>query len=141
MATLERAIEIAVQAHKGQIDKYGQPYIAHVLRVMSAGKNDNEKIVGVLHDVVEDTDWTFEKLAAEGFSKDVIDAIRCVTKTSEEEKYEAFVERTKTNSLSIKVKLNDLMDNMDVRRMPVVTEKDVPRLNKYLKAYKELSNI
>lgn len=71
MSTLERAIQIATEAHKGQLDKAGKDYIGHPLRVMEMGKTEDEKIVGVLHDVVEDGDWTFEALEAEGFSKDV----------------------------------------------------------------------
>lgn len=62
MATLERAIQIAREAHAGQVDKAGKDYINHPLRVMEMGKNENEKIVGILHDVVEDSDWTFEML-------------------------------------------------------------------------------
>ena len=105
---------------------------------MAAGTSVNEKIVGVLHDVVEDTDWTFEMLAAEGFSYEVIDALRCVTKLSENEPYDKFIARVKTNSLAVAVKLNDLSDNMDIRRLPYLSDKDVKRLKKYLKAYKQL---
>ena len=65
MSTLERAIEIATEAHRGQFDKAGNDYIGHPLRVMAAGKTTEEKIVGVLHDVVEDTDWTFDRLTTE----------------------------------------------------------------------------
>ena len=72
MSTLQRAIEIATEAHKGQFDKSGKDYIEHPLRVMEMGRSEQEKIVGVLHDVVEDTDWTFEMLAAEGFSEEII---------------------------------------------------------------------
>jgi len=78
---LERAIEIAVSAHKGAVDKGGQPYILHPLAVMMSLKTDAEKIVGVLHDVVEDTDWTFEALKQEGFSEDIIEALQSVTKS------------------------------------------------------------
>lgn len=138
--TLERAIEIAVAAHHGQTDKYGAPYISHVLRVMNLGITEDEKICGVLHDVVEDTDWTFEKLAAEGLSPVILQALRGVTKLSEDEDYDQFVQRTLQNPLSCAVKLNDLTDNMDVRRIPLVTEKDVARLNKYLKAYRLISS-
>lgn len=84
MSTLERAIEIATEAHKGQVDKSGKEYIGHPLRVMEMGKTEEEKIVGVLHDVVEDTDWTFERLAEEGFSDEVIAALKCVTATRQE---------------------------------------------------------
>lgn len=135
---LEKAILIAFESHKDQKDRYGAPYLEHVTRVMNAGKTDDEKIVGVLHDVVEDTDWTFEQLEQEGFSKHLVEAIRCLSKTSEDEDYEEFIERVKTNPLAIKVKLYDLTDNMDIKRMPEVKEKDIERMNNYLKAYKML---
>ena len=139
MSTLERAIQIATEAHKGQLDKAGKDYIGHPLRVMEMGKTAEEKIVGVLHDVVEDGDWTFEALEAEGFSKEVIDALRCVTKTSENENYDDFIERVKKNPLAVAVKINDLTDNMNIRRLPYLSDKDVKRLKKYLKAYKKLT--
>ena len=138
MSTLQRAIEIATEAHKGQVDKSGKEYIGHPMRVMEMGKTEEEKIVGVLHDVIEDTDWTFEALAEEGFSKEVIDALRCVTKLSENENYDDFIERVKKNSLAVAVKINDLSDNMDIRRLPYLSDKDVKRLKKYLRAYKKL---
>ena len=141
MATLKRAIEIATIAHEGVTDKYGAPYINHVTRVMNMGETDNEKIVGVLHDIIEDTHWTLEDLEKEGFSNEVIDALKCVTKTSEDEDYAEFIHRVKINPLAVKVKLNDLRDNMDIRRMPEVLESDLKRLNKYLKAYIELINL
>ena len=139
MSTLERAIEIATEAHRGQFYKAGNDYIGHPLRVMAAGKTTEEKIVGVLHDVVEDTDWTFERLAAEGFSAEVIEALRCVTKLSENEPYDRFISRVKENPLAVAVKLNDLTDNMDIRRLPYISDKDVKRLKKYLRAYKQLT--
>ena len=139
MSTLERAIEIATEAHKGQYDKAGNDYIGHPFRVMEMGKTEDEKIVGVLHDVVEDAGWTFEQLAAEGFSKEVIAALKCVTKTSENENYDDFIDRVKKNPLAVAVKINDLTDNMDIRRLPYLSDKDVKRLKKYLKAYKRLT--
>ena len=139
MSTLERAIEIATEAHKGQYDKAGNDYIGHPLRVMDMGRTEEEKIVGVLHDVVEDTKWTFAQLAAEGFSQEVIDALQCVTKLSENENYDDFIERVKKNPLATAVKINDLSDNMDIRRLPYLSDKDVKRLKKYLKAYKKLT--
>ena len=138
MSTLERAIQIATEAHKGQLDKAGREYIGHPIRVMEMGKTEDEKIVGVLHDVIEDTDWTFERLEAEGFSQEVINALRCVTKTSENENYDDFIDRVKKNPLAAAVKINDLTDNMDIRRLPYLSDKDVKRLKKYLKAYKKL---
>ncbi len=139
MATLERAIEIATEAHRGQLDKAGNEYLGHPLRVMAMGKTTEEKIVGVLHDVVEDSAWTFEQLEAEGFSHEVIAALRCVTKLSETEPYDKFIARIKHNPLAVAVKLNDLTDNMDIRRLPYLSDKDVKRLKKYLKAYKQLN--
>ncbi len=139
MSTLERAIQIATEAHKGQLDKAGRDYIGHPLRVMAMGKTEDEKIVGVLHDVIEDTDWTFEMLEAEGFSREVIEALKCVTKLSENEKYDDFIERVRKNPLAVAVKINDLTDNMDIRRLPYLSDKDVKRLKKYLKAYKKLT--
>ena len=141
MSTLERAIEIATEAHRGQLDKAGCDYIEHPLRVMAAGKSLDEKIVGVLHDVVEDTNWTFEGLAAEGFSTEVIEALRCVTKLSESEPYDKFIARVKRNPLAVAVKLNDLSDNMDIRRLPYLSDKDIKRLKRYLKAYKQLTGV
>ena len=139
MSTLQRALEIATQAHQGQFDKAGRDYIGHPLRVMEMGKTENEKIVGILHDVIEDTDWTFEMLAKEGFSDEVIAALKCVTKTSENENYDDFIDRVKKNPLAVTVKINDLTDNMDIRRLPYLSDKDVKRLKKYLKAYKRLT--
>lgn len=139
MSTLQRALEIATQAHQGQFDKAGRDYIGHPLRVMEMGKTENEKIVGILHDVIEDTDWTFEMLAEEGFSDEVIAALKCVTKTSENENYDDFIDRVKKNPLAVTVKINDLTDNMDIRRLPYLSDKDVKRLKKYLKAYKRLT--
>lgn len=139
MSTLERAIQIATEAHKGQFDKAGREYIGHPIRVMEMGKTEDEKIVGVLHDVIEDTDWTFERLKAEGFSQEVINALRCVTKTSENENYDDFIDRVKKNPLATAVKINDLTDNMDIRRLPYLSDKDVKRLKKYLKSYKRLT--
>jgi hypothetical protein len=141
MSTLERAIEIATEAHRGQFDKAGNDYIGHPLRVMAMGKTTDEKIVGVLHDIVEDTDWTFEGLAAEGFSAEVIDALRCVTKLSEDEPYDKFIARVKANPLAVAVKSNDLSDNMDIRRLPYISDKNVKRLKKYLRAYKQLTGV
>ena len=139
MSTLERAIQIATEAHKGPFDKAGREYIGHPIRVMDMGRTEDEKIVGVLHDVIEDTDWTFERLEAEGFSQEVINALRCVTKTSENENYDDFIDRVKKNPLAAAVKINDLTDNMDIRRLPYLSDKDVKRLKKYLKAYKRLT--
>jgi (p)ppGpp synthase/HD superfamily hydrolase len=135
---LAKAIKIATEAHEGQTDRYGAPYIFHPLRVMQRLITPAEKTAGILHDVVEDTNWTFESLRKEGFSDDLLEALKAVTKENGED-YEQFVRRSAANPLARRVKLADLEDNMDLRRMPQVTEKDVPRLEKYVKAWRFLT--
>lgn len=135
---LERAIEIAQEAHKGVKDKGGHDYIHHPIRVMHAMSNDQEKIVAILHDVVEDSDWTFERLKEEGFEDSVIESLRCVTKHSEEEDYQEFIKRAATNKIATKVKMADIEDNLDLSRLGTLTEKDLTRIEKYKKALKYL---
>lgn len=131
---LEAAIQIAVQAHAGQKDKSGEPYILHPLRVMARLQTLEEKIVGVLHDVVEDTPWTPGRLKEQGFPDRILEALDCVTKR-DAEAYDEFVARSASNSIAIRVKIADLEDNMDLRRLPHLTPKDHERLAKYLAAY------
>ena len=135
---LERAIEIAVEAHKGQVDKGGSPYILHPFRVMMSVDLELEKIVAVLHDVVEDSNWTFEALLAEGFSIEVIEALKSVTKNSDNEDYDSFIQRAIRNPIGRKVKIADIRDNLDVTRIPELGEKDLQRISKYKKALKRL---
>ena len=135
---LERAIDIAVSAHKGQKDRYGAPYILHPLRVMARVQSSKEKTVAILHDVVEDTDWTFEKLRHEGFPEEIISAVDCLTKR-EKEPYEDLVRRAAGNPLARPVKIADLEDNMDVRRMPEIADEARSRFEKYLQAWRSLT--
>ncbi|MFN7972074.1 MAG: GTP pyrophosphokinase [Acidobacteriota bacterium] len=139
-ATLEDAILLSVQAHRGQRDKVGKPYVLHPLRMMLALESDDERIVAVLHDVVEDTPHTFEDLRARGFSEDVIAALGCVTRRPDET-YDAFIDRVKGNPLAVRVKIADLEDNMDVKRLTSVGEKDRERLARYVKAWRELREL
>lgn len=134
MSTLERAIAIAVEAHAGQVDKAGTPYILHPLRVMLALSSNDERIVGVLHDVCEDfAGWNFDRLRSEGFSEIVIDALRSVTKI-EGESYDDFVLRASRNGIGKAVKIADLVDNCDISRISQPTERDRERLAKYARA-------
>ena len=135
---LERAIEIAQEAHKGVKDKGGHDYINHPIRVMHAMSNDQEKIVAILHDVVEDSDWTFDRLKEKGFEDSVIESLRCVTKYSEEEDYQEFIKRAATNKIATKVKMADIEDNLDLSRLGTLTDKDLTRIEKYKKALKYL---
>jgi len=149
---LEKAIKIAVEAHTGQVDKGGNPYILHPLRVMLSLNTEEERIVGVLHDVVEDCEgWTWQRLKGEGFSTEIIEALQSVSKTPEEENeyrrlsegekldhYLEFVSRAKTNKIGREVKLSDIKDNLDITRIKDFTEKDMARLQRYLFAMQEL---
>ncbi len=134
---LERAIEIAVSAHKGQADKAGAPYVLHPLRVMMSLVTEEERIVGILHDVVEDSDWTFERLRDEGFSETVLDALQSVT-AMRGEAYEHFIERARANAIGRRVKIADVTDNLDLRRIMEPTERDFERLKKYRAALNAL---
>ncbi len=135
---LSAAIEIAVKVHDEQTDKYGMPYIGHVLRVCHAGQTLEEKIIGALHDVVEDSELTLQDLKKEGFPKNITDGVDAMTKRDGEE-YEDYLNRLQKNQVAIRVKLNDLTDNMDIRRIPELNETAIKNLRKYLKAYKQLT--
>ena len=135
---LHKAIKIATKAHKNQTDKYDAPYLGHVFRVMNAGKTIDEKIVGVLHDVVEDNpEFSLEYLKEKGFPEYILEAVECLTKREEEHlDYDAFIARIEKSPLAIAVKINDLRDNMDLTRCTtLLEERDLKRFNKYLKAY------
>ncbi len=132
---LEKAIEIAVEAHRGQIDKAGKIYILHPLRVMLRGKTETEMIIGVLHDTVEDTPVTLDMLRLEGFSEEVLSALSCITKKQGED-YGDFIGRVLTNPLAAQVKLYDIEDNLNRDRIPYPTPKDEARFKKYEKYHK-----
>ena len=134
MSMLERAIAIAVEAHSGQVDKAGSPYILHPLRVMLSLNSNDERIVGVLHDVCEDCPgWDFDRLRREGFPEIIIDALCSVTKI-EGESYEDFVLRASRNRIGKAVKIADLVDNSDISRILTPTQRDHERLAKYARA-------
>lgn len=130
---LNRAKELAEKAHQGQRDKGGQPYILHPLRVMENCETTEEKIVALLHDTIEDTEMTLERLRAEGFSERVLEAIDCLTHRADEP-YMAYIVRVCENRLAARVKLADLQDNMNLSRIPHPNVQDYSRLEKYRKA-------
>jgi guanosine-3',5'-bis(diphosphate) 3'-pyrophosphohydrolase len=130
MSTLERAIELAARAHAGQRDKGDQPYILHPLRVMQAVSGEAERIAAVLHDIVEDTSVSFDDLLAEGFSVEVVDAVRALTKFDGETREQA-AQRIVRNPIARTVKLADIADNMDLSRIPNPTGRDFDRLREY----------
>lgn len=136
---LEEAILIAVSAHKGQIDKGGNPYILHPLSLMLSVNGKIEQICAVLHDVIEDTDITLEYLEKEGFSQEVIQALDALTRR-DNESYDEFIGRITYNRVACNVKLADLNHNMDLSRIPSPSKKDYDRVEKYKKAAGKISN-
>lgn len=137
---LEKAIIIAVNAHKGQSDKGGNPYILHPLRVMFSMKNETEKICAVLHDVIEDTEVTLDSLRNEGFSEKVLYVLDALTRR-ENESYDKFINRIINNKMACRIKLADLSDNMDLSRIENPTEKDYKRIEKYRRAEREILEV
>lgn len=136
---IDAAIELAARCHRGQIDKYGQPYILHVLGVAARCRTIEEKIVALLHDTVEDSDTTLDDLRNMGFDDVIVDAVDALTRR-DDETYEEFVERASHNQLAAGVKLADLEDNMDVRRASrPIQQKDAERLERYRAAWRRLS--
>jgi (p)ppGpp synthase/HD superfamily hydrolase len=134
---LEQAIELAVKMHKGQKDKGGNCYIEHPLRVMLSLETEEEKIVGVLHDVIEDSECTKEDLIELGFSQRIAEAVEGISRR-ENESYMEFIERCSKDELLRKVKLKDIKDNKNLERIPNPTEEDLRRIKKYEKAEKLL---
>jgi GTP diphosphokinase / guanosine-3',5'-bis(diphosphate) 3'-diphosphatase len=112
MSTLERAIEIAARAHAGQFDPAGEPYILHPLRMMLTLNSPDSRIAAVLHDVVEKSDdWTLERLRLEGFSADVLEVVKALTKKPGET-FESLVERAGRNKIGRLVKVADIQDHL-----------------------------
>lgn len=135
----DSALQIAIQAHRGQKDKSGRDYVMHPIRVAEHCKNPKAKIVALLHDTIEDTEVTVDYLREQGFPEEIISGVLSVTKR-EGEDYESFVARAAENPIGREVKIADLEDNMDIRRLEVLTDEDVIRLRKYLKAWQYLNN-
>ncbi|WP_304507058.1 GTP pyrophosphokinase [Anaerotignum sp.] len=130
---LEKAIILAAKAHTGQLDKGGNPYILHPIRVMLGCKTLDEKIVAVLHDTLENSGLTAEDLIKEGFSETIVDAVVCLTREIGGD-YMEYIQKVSKNPLATAVKLSDLADNMDLKRLPGLTPRDFQRLERYLRA-------
>ena len=136
---LNKMLVLATNRHAGQFDKGGNPYILHPLKVMYYLKSNDEELqcIALAHDLVEDTDTTFEELKEMGFTERVIQGIAALTK-QRGETYDQYKERVKSNPDAVKVKMADLRHNTDIRRLKGVTEKDLARIEKYQKFYLEL---
>lgn len=135
---LERAAEICLSAHKGQRDKSGRAYFMHPMRVALRCKTDEERIVALLHDVVEDSHIGAEELRNEGFPENIVEAVMSVTH-KEGEEYDDFVARAAQNRIGREVKKHDLEDNLDTLRLESIDETMRMRFNRYLKAFRFLT--
>lgn len=132
-------MKIAFQAHRGQTDRAGIDYVNHPLHVAESMDTEDETCVALLHDVIEDTDWTLDMLRIEGFSGHVLDALALLSH-DDAVPYMEYIESIKSNPIAVKVKLVDLAHNSDLDRLEEVTERDLKRLEKYEEARKRLLN-
>jgi (p)ppGpp synthase/HD superfamily hydrolase len=140
MSQLAIAIKIAVDAHDGQVDKAGQPYILHPLKVMHYTKSEDQEVlaIAVLHDAVEDSKTlTYKQLLEAGLSQRVVLGVMALTKVRGED-YDTYKAKVKANADAVIVKMADLRHNSDIRRLKGITEKDIARTAKYHEFYLEL---
>ena len=135
----KKAIMIAFNAHKEQFDKTGLPYIFHPFHLAEQMTDENSICVALLHDVVEDTDITFEDLQKEGFTEKIIDSLKLLTHNLDVP-YVEYVKLIKTNPTARLVKLADLKHNSDLTRLNEISEEDIKRYNKYQEAIKLLED-
>jgi (p)ppGpp synthase/HD superfamily hydrolase len=138
MDCLETAVQMALDSHEGQTDKSGETYILHPLRLMQKVETREEKIVALLHDVVEDSDRTFEDLEEE-FSEEIISAVKCMTK-KDGESYSEFIQKAKQNNIAREVKRADIRDNLNIERLDELEDADLQRIKKYHRSLKELKS-
>jgi (p)ppGpp synthase/HD superfamily hydrolase len=140
MPTLEDAIILATNAHRGQKDRNDEPYIMHSLRVAAQLWGYDELMVAVLHDVIEDTDVTLDDLRKAGYPSHIVDAVDAVSKRKDiDEPYSRYIRRVKENPLATKVKIADLCDNANLGRLPKVEAHDLKRLDRYNRALQFLT--
>ncbi|HAT50162.1 MAG: HD domain-containing protein [Nitrospirae bacterium] len=141
MSTLEKALALAAHHHAGQVDKSGNPYILHPLRLMMQLEEISSQIIALLHDVVEDTPITLDDLRQEGFSEEIITALDLLTHRPEDS-YAAYILRLKPHAIARRIKLLDLIDNMDVRRLDHTPgERDWERIMRYQNAWATLKDL
>lgn len=139
MTPLTEAITIAAAAHDEQVDKAGQPYILHPLRVMGAMQTEADRVAAVLHDVVEDSrDWQLSDFA--DFGPDLVESLDALTRR-EGEDYFHYINRLSENPRAVRVKLADLHDNMDLSRLTELSPADVTRMQRYRKARAILQSV
>lgn len=128
---LESAKKICVKAHAGQVDKGGKPYYLHPFHVALNCITEEQKIVALLHDVIEDNDnYSIDYFSKQGFSPIVLEALNIITHKKNED-YGAYIKRIKTNDIAKAVKIQDMQHNLDLTRLKTITDKDLARVKKY----------
>lgn len=132
----DKALQVASKAHSGRKDKGGKSYILHPIRIAMRLRTDDEELmaIAIMHDVVEDSDYTFIDLENLGFSARVIAALKLLTHYKGQS-YDEYIEGMSNNIDALKVKREDLRDNSDITRLKGVSEKDIKRMEKYQRAY------
>lgn len=133
-----KAMVIAYNAHINQIDKAGVPYIFHPIHLAEQMETEKECIIALLHDVVEDTDVTFDQLEKE-FSNDIIEILKLLTHDKNID-YMEYIKAIKKNPIAKKIKIVDIIHNADETRLDKITERDILRRDKYKEALKILRN-
>lgn len=137
----DKAYQIAEKAHAGQKDKAGQPYLAHPVHVAADLDSVELKVIGLLHDVLEDSDWTREELIAEGIPEELVRVVDMLTHDEDVfPDYMDYIYMISKDPMARKVKMADLRHNMDLTRIPNPKQKDYDRVKKYQKAYAFLEN-
>jgi GTP pyrophosphokinase len=140
MNDLEAAIDMALKAHKGDTDKAGETYIRHPLRLMEQMETEQERIVAVLHDVVEDSSHQLKEIE-ERFGPDIRNAVAALTKPDDADYLEEYIPQLAKNPLARTVKRADLKDNLDVTRLEEVTEDDFENVQKYHRALQQINAV
>ena len=135
----KKALKLCFDAHKNQVDKTGLPYVFHPFHLAEQMDDENSTILALLHDVVEDTEYTYQDILKLGVPLEVVEALRLLTHEREEDYFD-YIKRIKTNSLATKVKLGDIKHNSNLTRIENVTEEDLLRVEKYKKAIEYLNS-
>ncbi|MCR5704216.1 MAG: GTP pyrophosphokinase [Eubacterium sp.] len=136
----KKAMKLMFEKQKNQVDKSGLPYIFHPFHVAEQMKNEVTTIVALLHDLLEDTEVTVAELEQMGFTKEVTDALKTLTRTKTENYFD-YIRRIGENPVARAVKIKDLEHNMDLTRLEQISERDLERLEKYKKSYQYLMKI
>lgn len=137
MFNIVNALELALEIHRDQLDRYGRPYILHPIRVMMRLESEADKTAAILHDVIEDSNLTLEGLKSRGCPPEIVKTVDLLSRR-EEEDYFDYIDRAKQSDSAVRIKIADLEDNMDILRIPEVKPDDLERLDKYRRAWEIL---